>query len=286
MNVEELNDSITMGFAGMPAGTVFEGEKQFDLVVRFDSAHHHDIEDIETATVLLPDGNQLPLSELVTISYTKGPAKISRDNTKRRIVVGVNVRNRDLESVVKDVQKIIEEKVDLPMGYSVEYGGQFENLRTAKARLIIAVPIALLLIFILLYFAFNSVKEALIIYSAIPMSAVGGVIFLYLRDLPFSISAGVGFIALFGIAVLNGIVLIEEFKELKPMESPTSTDNFNWYKNRLRPVLLTASAAALGFCPWRFQPRLVLRFNASSDRGGGGLISTLHPYCIAIYTQF
>ena len=250
MNVEELNDIITMGFAGMPAGTVFEGEKQFDLVVRFDSAHHHDIEDIETATVLLPDGNQLPLSELATISYTKGPAKISRDNTKRRIVVGVNVRNRDLESVVKDVQKIIEEKVDLPMGYSVEYGGQFENLRTAKARLMIAVPIALLLIFILLYFAFNSVKEALIIYSAIPMSAVGGVIFLYLRDLPFSISAGVGFIALFGIAVLNGIVLIEEFKELKAH----GISNINrriliGTKNRLRPVLLTASAAALGFLP-------------------------------------
>lgn len=250
LNVEDLNNIITMGFAGKSAGTVFEGEKQFDLVVRFDKAHHEDIQDIETATIQLPNGNQLPLSEFASISYTKGPAKISRDNTKRRIVVGVNVRGRDLESVVKDVQLIIDQKVKLPTGYTVEYGGQFENLRTAKERLMIAVPIALILIFVLLYFAFDSVKEALIIYSAIPMSAVGGVILLYLRDLPFSISAGVGFIALFGIAVLNGIVLIEEFKELKAH----GVNDINrriliGTKNRLRPVLLTAAAAALGFLP-------------------------------------
>ncbi|WP_416865918.1 MAG: CusA/CzcA family heavy metal efflux RND transporter [Imperialibacter sp.] len=250
LNVEDLNNLITMGFAGKVAGTVFEGEKQFDLVVRFDASHHVDIQDIETATVQLPNGNQLPLSEFATITYTKGPAKISRDNTKRRIVVGVNVRGRDLESVVQEVQMAIEQKIKLPTGYTVEYGGQFENLRTAKERLMIAVPIALILIFVLLYFAFDSVKEALIIYSAIPMSAVGGVILLYIRDLPFSISAGVGFIALFGIAVLNGIVLIEEFKELK---SHGITDINRRIlvgtKNRLRPVLLTAAAAALGFLP-------------------------------------
>ncbi|MEP0984358.1 CusA/CzcA family heavy metal efflux RND transporter [Ekhidna sp.] len=250
LNVEELNNLITMGFAGMPAGTVFEGEKQFDLVVRFDKKHHQDIQDIETATIQLPNGNQLPLSEFASISYTKGPAKISRDNTKRRIVVGVNVRNRDLESVVKDVQEVINKEIKLPVGYTIEYGGQFENLRTAKERLMIAVPIALILIFVLLYFAFDSVKEALIIYSAIPMSAVGGVILLYIRDLPFSISAGVGFIALFGIAVLNGIVLIEEFKELKA-HGMTDINRriLTGTKNRLRPVLLTASAAALGFLP-------------------------------------
>ncbi len=250
LNVEDLNNIITMGFAGKTAGTVFEGEKQFDLVVRFDKAHHQDIQDIETATIQLPNGNQLPLSEFATIIYTKGPAKISRDNTKRRIVVGVNVRGRDLESVVNDVQQIINQEVKLPTGYSIEYGGQFENLRTAKDRLLIAVPIALLLIFILLYFAFNSVKEALIIYSAIPLSAVGGVMLLYLRDLPFSISAGVGFIALFGIAVLNGIVLIEEFKELKAHGiTDINRRILMGTKNRLRPVLLTASAAALGFLP-------------------------------------
>ncbi|GGD67574.1 acriflavine resistance protein B [Maribacter cobaltidurans] len=250
LNIEDLNKVITMGFAGKTAGTVFEGEKQFDLVLRFDDAHRKDIENLETASVSLPNGTKLPLSEFANISYTKGPAKISRDNTKRRIVVGVNVRNRDLESVVKDVQAIIERDVKIPTGYSISYGGQFENLRTATARLKIAVPIALILIFVLLYFAFDSVKEALMIYSAIPLSAIGGVMLLYMRDLPFSISAGVGFIALFGIAVLNGIVLIEEFKELKAH----GVNNINkriimGTKNRLRPVLLTAAAAALGFLP-------------------------------------
>mgnify|MGYP000050052348 CR=1 FL=1 len=250
LNIEDLNKLITMGFAGMPAGTVFEGEKQFDLMLRFDNSHRRDIENLETASVSLPNGIKLPLSEFATIKYTKGPAKISRDNTKRRIVIGVNVRNRDLESVVKDVQAIIEKDVKIPTGYSVSYGGQFENLRTATARLKVAVPIALVLIFVLLYFAFGSVKEALMIYSAIPLSAIGGVMLLYIRDLPFSISAGVGFIALFGIAVLNGIVLIEEFKELKAH----GITNINkrilmGTKNRLRPVLLTAAAAALGFLP-------------------------------------
>ncbi|HMQ86913.1 MAG TPA: CusA/CzcA family heavy metal efflux RND transporter [Flavilitoribacter sp.] len=250
LNIDDLNKVISMGFAGLPAGTVFEGEKQFDLVIRFDEEHRKDIENIETASVILPDGSQLPLSEFADITYTKGPAKISRDNTKRRIVVGVNVRNRDLESVVKDVQRIINEQIKLPVGYTISYGGQFENLRSARARLMVAVPIALVLIFVLLYFAFNSVKEALMIYSAIPLASVGGVLLLYLRGLPFSISAGVGFIALFGIAVLNGIVLIEHFKELKAH----GVTNINkriimGTQQRLRPVLLTAAAAALGFLP-------------------------------------
>ncbi|MCE3006925.1 MAG: CusA/CzcA family heavy metal efflux RND transporter [Bacteroidetes bacterium] len=250
LNVEDLNLLVTSGFAGATAGTLFEGEKQFDLVLRFDPEHRHGIEDIEMASVQLPDGGQLPLSELATVRYSTGPAKISRDNTKRRIVIGVNVRNRDLESVVADVQQAIARQVVLPRGYSIDYGGQFENLRTARGRLAIAVPIALVLIFILLHFAFGSLREALIIYSAIPMSAVGGVLLLYLRDMPFSISAGVGFIALFGIAVLNGIVLIEEFRELKAH----GVHNIHrrillGTRNRLRPVLLTASAAAMGFLP-------------------------------------
>lgn len=250
LNVEDVNNIISMGFAGLPAGTVFEGEKQFDLVVRFDREHHNDIEDIKMAPIQLPNGSQIPLNEVASINYTKGPAKISRDNTKRRVVVGVNVRNRDLESVVNDVQEAIKNEVKLPTGYTIEYGGQFENLRTARARLMVAVPIALVLIFILLYFAFNSIKEALIIYSAIPMSAIGGVVLLYIRDMPFSISAGVGFIALFGIAVLNGIVLIEEFKDLKAHGITNINERIlKGTKNRLRPVLLTASAAALGFLP-------------------------------------
>jgi cobalt-zinc-cadmium resistance protein CzcA len=187
---------------------------------------------------------------LATIEYTSGPAKISRDDTKRRIVVGVNVRNRDLESVVKDVQAIINDQILLPSGYSVSYGGQFENLNSARKRLMVAVPIALVLIFIMLYFAFDSIKDALMIFTAIPLSAVGGVMLLYLRDLPFSISAGVGFIALFGIAVLNGIVLIEHFNELKERGLKNINERIiQGTKERLRPVLLTAGAAALGFLP-------------------------------------
>ena len=250
LNIADLNEMIALGFAGKTVGTVFEGEKRFDMVVRLDQTNRRDIEDLRNLYVPTPNGEQIPLRELASIEYTEGPAKISRDNTNRRIVVGINVRNRDLQSVVTDVQQIVENKIKLPAGYYVKYGGQFENLQSAKARLMIAVPIALFLIFILLYFAFGSVKEALMVYSAIPLSAVGGVLFLWLRDLPFSISAGVGFIALFGIAVLNGIVLIEHFKELKH-QGMKDIDALilKGTTDRLRPVLLTAAAAALGFLP-------------------------------------
>lgn len=250
LNIQDLNDMVSMGFAGRTAGSVFEGEKRFDLVVRLAKDKRQDIDNLKNLYVDLPKGGKVPLSELADITYEKGAAKISRDNTRRRIVVGVNVRNRDLQSVVDDVQKLINENINLPIGYSITYGGQFENLQSARDRLLIAVPIALILIFILLYFAFQSVKEALMIYSAIPLAAVGGVLLLWIRGLPFSISAGVGFIALFGIAVLNGIVLIEHFKELKK-EPFDSLENLikQGTKDRLRAVLLTASAAALGFLP-------------------------------------
>ncbi len=250
LNIQELNDMVSMGFAGKSAGSVFEGEKRFDLVLRLDKEKRTDIDNLKNLYIDLPTGGKIPLSELADISYKKGAAKISRDDTRRRIVVGINVRNRDLQSVVDDVQALINENIKLPVGYSITYGGQFENLQSAKSRLMVAVPIALILIFVLLYLAFNSVKDALMIFSAIPLSAVGGVLLLWLRDLPFSISAGVGFIALFGIAVLNGIVLIEHFKELKhqgfeSMEALIKQGT----KDRLRAVLLTASAAALGFLP-------------------------------------
>ncbi len=250
LNIQDLNDMISMGFAGRSAGSVFEGEKRFDLVVRLDKDKRQDIDNLKNLYIDLPSGGKIPLSELADISYQKGAAKISRDDTRRRIVVGVNVRNRDLQSVVDDIQRLVSENVKLPIGYSITYGGQFENLQSAKSRLMVAVPIALVLIFVLLYFAFNSVKEALMIYSAIPLAAVGGVLLLWLRDLPFSISAGVGFIALFGIAVLNGIVLIEHFKELQK-EGYTDINELikQGTKDRLRAVLLTASAAALGFLP-------------------------------------
>ncbi len=250
LNISDLNQLISMGFAGEAVGSIFEGEKRFDLVMRLDQAHRERIENLENLYVDTPNGEKIPLSELATIAYTKGPAKISRDDAKRRVVVGINVRDRDLQSVVNDIQDRIENTVSLPPGYSITYGGQFENLQNASERLKVAVPIALLLIFVLLYFAFHSVKEAALVYTAIPLAAVGGVLLLWVRDLPFSISAGVGFIALFGIAVLNGIVLIEHFKELKEQGIMDIKERvIRGTTERLRPVLLTASAAALGFLP-------------------------------------
>ncbi|MGB5699253.1 CusA/CzcA family heavy metal efflux RND transporter [Muriicola sp.] len=250
LNVEELNKMIAMGFSGSIVGSVFEGERKFDMVVRLQPEQRKGIDDLKNLYVDLPSGGKIPLAQVANISYKKEAAKISRDNSQRRIVVGINVRNRDLQSVVDDVQLLIEKNISLPVGYSISYGGQFENLKSAEARLKVAVPIALVLIFVLLFFTFNSVRDALLIYSAIPLAAIGGVFLLWIRGLPFSISAGVGFIALFGIAVLNGIVLIEHFKELKRQGfADMETLIKQGTRDRLRPVLLTASAAALGFLP-------------------------------------
>jgi cobalt-zinc-cadmium resistance protein CzcA len=250
LNIQDVNDVLLMGFAGKTAGSVFEGEKRFDLIVRFTKDFRSDLTSLKNTYVSLPKGGRVPLNQLASISYTHGPAMISRDDTKRRIVIGVNVRGRDLESVAEEVQSLVRASVKFPPGYLVDYGGQFENLQAARARLAIAVPVALALIFIMLQFAFRSFKEAIMVYSAIPLAAVGGVLFLWIRDLPFSISAGVGFIALFGIAVLNGIVLIEHFKELKKQGMTDLKQRIlTGTHQRLRPVLLTASAAALGFLP-------------------------------------
>ena len=250
LNISDLNRLISMGFGGETVGIVFEGEKRFDMVMRLDKPSRKNLESLQNLYVDTPNGAKVPLSELAEIKYSTGPAKISRDDTKRRIVVGINVRNRDLQSVVDDVRTIIDNKLKLPAGYSISYGGQFENLQSAKSRLLVAVPIALLLIFIMLHFAFGSIKDAFMVFTAIPLSAVGGVYLLWLRDLPFSISAGVGFIALFGIAVLNGIVLIEHFKDLKEMGIEDIEERIKkGTAERLRPVLLTAAAAALGFLP-------------------------------------
>jgi len=250
LNIQQLNDMVSMGFAGKKAGSVFEGEKRFDLVVRLDKSKRKDIDNLKNLYVDLPEGGKVPLSELATIEYKTGAAKISRDDTRRRIVVGINVRGRDLQSVVEDVQGLINENVKLPVGYIITYGGQFENLESAKSRLLVAVPIAMVLIFILLYFALSSVTEALMIYSAIPLAAVGGIFLLWLRDMPFSISAGVGFIALFGVVVLNGIILIEHFKELREKHSGSIEALVKQGTlDRLRAVMLTASSTALGFLP-------------------------------------
>lgn len=251
VSIQELNQYLAMAFGGQITGNVFEQERRFDLVVRFQEGFRKDIENIRQMYVNLPDGNQVRLNELANIEYTTGPAKISHDNTHRRVVVSVNVRNRDLQSVVQDIQQKVSQNLNLKPGYYVEYGGQYENLQNASRRLMIIVPIALALIFLLLNFAFNSLKETAIIFSAIPLSIVGGVLLLWIRGMPFSISAGVGFIALFGVAVLNGIVLIEHFKELRE-----SNRNMKMYDivvhgsiDRLRPVVLTAASAALGFLP-------------------------------------
>ncbi len=250
LNIADLNELVKMGFAGQTLGSIFEGEKRFDLVVRLEQGQRQDIDNLRNLYVDTPMGEKVRLSELAEIAYTKGAAKISRDETKRRIVVGVNVRNRDLESVVEEIRGLVSENIKLPPGYSITYGGQFENLQSATSRLQIAVPIALALIFIMLYFAFKSLKEALLIFSAIPLAAVGGIFLLWLRGMPFSISAGVGFIALFGIAVLNGIVMLEHFKELRKHGVTNLRELIiQGATDRLRAVLLTATAAALGFLP-------------------------------------
>ena len=250
VDIKTLNSYLAAAFGGETSGVVFEGERRFDLVVRFDKQNRTDINDIKALKIPLSNGNQIPLSELAEIQYAEGPAKISRENTHRRVVVSVNVRNRDLQSVVKDIQAKVEKNITLKPGTYIDYGGQFENLQNATNRLLVAVPVALLLIFIFLHFAFKSLKDAIMIFTSIPLATVGGVFLLYLRGMPFSVSAGVGFIALFGIAVLNGIVLIEHLKELKQHGTMSMRDIIiNGTKARLRPVLLTAGAAAMGFLP-------------------------------------
>jgi cobalt-zinc-cadmium resistance protein CzcA len=250
LKITDLNKYIRLAFAGETAGMVFEGERRFDLAVRFDQQHRQDIDNLRQLYVDLPDGGQIPLREVANIEIRYAPAQISRDDTHRRIVVGINVRNRDVESLVHEIQGIISQRVQLPEGYYITYGGQFQNLVDARNRLQIAVPVALLLILVLLFFTFGSVVQALLVFTAIPLSAIGGVYLLWLRDMPFSISAGIGFIALFGIATLNGIVMIGYFNVLRERGISDLKERVcQGAKSRLRPVLLTASAAAFGFFP-------------------------------------
>jgi cobalt-zinc-cadmium resistance protein CzcA len=251
LNIDDINRTINAAFAGAVAGQIYEGEKRFDLVVRVGNNGRKNINDVQNLLISTPNGIQVPLYQLATIKETEGPNQIQRENTRRRIIVGFTVRGRDVQSIVEELQQKVEAKIRFEAGYSITYGGAFENLQQAKERLIIAVPVALLLIFIMLYFAFSSVKDGSLIYTAIPLSAIGGVFALAIRGMPFSISAGVGFIALFGVAVLNGIVLLSEFNRLK---KEALIDNalqlvLTGTKNRLRPVLMTAAVASLGFLP-------------------------------------
>ncbi|PZR02892.1 MAG: CusA/CzcA family heavy metal efflux RND transporter, partial [Flavobacterium psychrophilum] len=240
LNVEDINSAINSAFAGGIAGTVFEGQKRFDLVVRLEQSERQSIEDVKRLFVTTSNGNQVPLEQVADVSYQLAPNQIQREEARRRIIVGFNVRGRDIASVVKDIQAKIDQKIKLPTGYFITYGGQFKNLEEANKRLSVAVPVALGLILLLLYFTFGSLKYSLLIFTAIPMSAIGGVFALWIRGFPFSISAGVGFIALFGVAVLNGIVLITEFNRLKrdgmrDINSIILTGT----AIRLRPVLMT-----------------------------------------------
>ena len=253
LNIEDINKIINTAFAGQSTGLVFEGEKRFDLIVRLNTQQRQNIEDIQNLLIPTPQGTQIPLSQLATVEIKNGPNQIQREDAKRRIVIGFNIKNRDVQSIVKELQQKVDNQIKFPSGYFVTYGGAFENLNKAKDRLLIAVPISLILIFILLFFAFKSVKQGLLIYTAIPLSAIGGIFFLALRGMPFSISAGVGFIALFGVAVLNGIVLLAEFNRLKK-EGLTDVKQIviTGTKLRLRPVLMTAFVASLGFLPMAF----------------------------------
>ncbi len=250
LNIQELNRYVEAAFAGGNAGVIFEGEKRFDLVVRLDESHRKNINDIKNLYVNVPGGAQVPMDELANISYKPGPMQISRDNTNRRTYVGINVRGRDIASLVAEIKEKLDEKLDLPPGYYIRYGGAFENLERASARLKVVTPIALALIFILIFFALKSMKQATMIYMAIPLAAIGGVLALWMRGMPFSISAGVGFIVLFGVAVLNGLVLISGWNELKD-EGVTDIDERIRLgaKRRIRPILLTALTDVLGFLP-------------------------------------
>lgn len=250
LNIADVNQVVRTAFAGEVAGTMYENERRFDLVVRMSESMRRDLSDIEQLLINTPTGLQVPLAQLASIEVKDGPNQIQREDARRRIIAAFNVRGRDVQSVVEELQSKLQQQVKLPPGYSITYGGQFENLTQAKTRLSIAVPVALLLILMMLYFAFGSMSYGLLIFTAIPLSAIGGIFALTVRDMPFSISAGIGFIALFGVAVLNGIVLITEFNRLKK-EGMTDIKSIimEGTKLRLRPVLMTASVASLGFLP-------------------------------------
>lgn len=250
LSVGDVNLVINAAFAGAQAGQVYENERRFDLVLRLAADHRDKLQDVQNLLIATPTGQQIPLQQVADVSIRVGPNQIQREDARRRITVGFNVRGRDVQSVVQELQKLQQDEIHFPPGYQVTYGGQFENLRAANARLAIAVPVALLLIFLILYFAFGSLRHGLLIFSAIPLSAIGGVFALLIRDMPFSISAGVGFIALFGVAVLNGIVLISEFNQLKKAGITDVRERIlTGTGTRLRPVLMTAAVASLGFLP-------------------------------------
>mgnify|MGYP001448828777 FL=1 len=260
VNVDEINRILETTFAGATAGAVYEGDKKFDIVLRLDPKERN-FESLQSLRIPLAGGESIPLSQLADVVYEPAPAQVSHENGARRIYVGFNVKGRDVQSTVKDIQTILDEKLKLPEGYYYNYGGEFENLQSATQRLLIVVPIALIIILLLLYATVKNLRESLFVFSAIPLAAIGGVWALWLRGMPFSISAGVGFIALFGVAVLNGIVLIGQMNQMQKQAAAVPEENgaslaaviqkriIDSCMIRLRPVLMTALVASMGFLP-------------------------------------
>ncbi|MDR1878507.1 MAG: CusA/CzcA family heavy metal efflux RND transporter [Bacteroidales bacterium] len=250
ISIKDANGILKTAFAGSVAGVVYENDRRFDIVLRLQQELRNDIHTIGNLYLPVPSGGSIPLNQVAEIKYQEAPAQISHEDGERRIYVGFNVKGRDVQSTVAEIQDLLEQKLKLPSGYYYTYGGQFKNLEEAKARLSIAVPLALLLIFFLLYVTLRNFKQSLFVFSAIPLAAIGGIWALWLRDMPFSISAGVGFIALFGVAVLNGIVLIAQFNQLEKSGITDIKERITQGSlTRLRPVLMTALVASLGFLP-------------------------------------
>lgn len=261
VSVDDISEILETTFAGAVAGSVYEGDKKFDIVLRMDPSQRN-VESLEQLSIPLKDGTDIPLSQVADIDYSPAPAQVSHEDGARRIYVGFNVKGRDVQSTVEDIQEILDEKLKLPDGYYYNYGGEFENLQSATNRLMVVIPIALVIILLLLYATVKNVRESLFVFSAIPLAAIGGVWALWLRGMPFSISAGVGFIALFGVAVLNGIVLIGQMNQMQREEK--TADKLSAFSGvtelihhriiescmvRLRPVLMTALVASMGFLP-------------------------------------
>lgn len=261
VSVDDISEILETTFAGAVAGSLYEGDKKFDIVLRMDPSQRN-VESLEQLSIPLKDGTNIPLSQVADIDYSPAPAQVSHEDGARRIYVGFNVKGRDVQSTVEDIQEILDEKLKLPDGYYYNYGGEFENLQSATNRLMVVIPIALVIILLLLYATVKNVRESLFVFSAIPLAAIGGVWALWLRGMPFSISAGVGFIALFGVAVLNGIVLIGQMNQMQREEKTadklsssigvTEVIHHRIIEScmvRLRPVLMTALVASMGFLP-------------------------------------
>lgn len=261
VSVDDISEILETTFAGAVVGSLYEGDKKFDIVLRMDPSQRN-VESLEQLSIPLKAGTDIPLSQVADIDYSPAPAQVSHEDGARRIYVGFNVKGRDVQSTVEDIQEILDEKLKLPDGYYYNYGGEFENLQSATNRLMVVIPIALVIILLLLYATVKNVRESLFVFSAIPLAAIGGVWALWLRGMPFSISAGVGFIALFGVAVLNGIVLIGQMNQMqredKTADKLSATSGVTELIHhriiescmvRLRPVLMTALVASMGFLP-------------------------------------